>query len=96
MTAAGAACPRCGKSWNGSKPEHCPACHETFGGTVAGDRHRIGDHGLPRSTPGARRCLGPDEMRAAGLRQDAKGIWRTNTGWSGPEVRSDTLEAGGT
>lgn len=53
---------RCGKSWTGLKPEHCPACHETFGGTTAGDRHR-------RNFT----CLLPTNC---GLVQDDKGIWR--------------------
>lgn len=35
---------KCGKSWGGLKPEHCMACHETFSGTAAGDKHRRGEY----------------------------------------------------
>lgn len=41
---------------------HCSACHHTFGGITAFDRHRRGGE-----------CLDP---LAIGLRADRKGIWR--------------------
>ncbi len=64
-----ATCTTCEKSWTGTQPEHCTACHETFGGTRAGDLHRVGSY----SDPGdPRRCLDPAE---AGMRLDARGIW---------------------
>lgn len=37
-------CTDCGKSWGGLKAEHCMACHETFTGTTAGDKHRRGEY----------------------------------------------------
>lgn len=39
-------CRDCKKTIVGYKPEHCPGCHETFGGTRAGDLHRAGRHGV--------------------------------------------------
>lgn len=38
----------CGKTWNGARRAHCPACHETFSGDSAADRHRIGQFGVDR------------------------------------------------
>lgn len=61
---------RCGRSWTGSRAEHCPACHETFTGTPSGDRHRVGDHG-----EGSRRCLTRGEMQISGMGTDERGAW---------------------
>lgn len=58
----------CGKSWGGLKAEHCPVCCETFASTDAGDSHRVGPFD-------GRRCLSPEEMRTAGLRESERGIW---------------------
>lgn len=58
--------PECGKSWTGLRKEHCPACHETFSSTQAGDRHRRGQHGTDRH------CLNPAD---AGLVQADDGVW---------------------
>ena len=72
-------CRDCEKSWTGLKPEHCMFCHETFGGTWAGDRHRVGsftDPGDPR------RCLDPIE---AGLEQGTRGHWSRPPVWD-PEA----------
>lgn len=66
---------KCGKSWNGYKPEHCAVCCETFTGTEAGDMHRIGDH-----NDGTRRCMTVDEMLDAGLVRDTRGMWRRDRG----------------
>lgn len=65
---------RCGATWTGLRIEHCPECHETFSGTTAGDRHRVGDHNT-WSGPERRRCLTADEMRAKGMEQNARGAW---------------------
>jgi hypothetical protein len=54
--------------------EHCTACHETFSGTTAGDRHRVGEHSIPIG-PNRRRCLTPDEMRDKGMSQNVRGVW---------------------
>ena len=62
-------CRECGKRVGGNA-QHCACCHETFSGTTAGDRHRVG----PWSD---RRCLNPEEMQEAGLRQNARGVWAT-------------------
>lgn len=32
------ACRRCGTEWTGARMEHCAGCHETFGGTSAGEQ----------------------------------------------------------
>jgi len=77
-----ATCPKCQKSWNGLKPEHCRVCHETFGGTAAGDKHRTGEHAVNEG-PNRRRCRTPEEMNEVGLQQDPKGIWRN----PGPEEK---------
>ncbi|WP_438267951.1 FDXHR family putative zinc-binding protein [Kitasatospora purpeofusca] len=55
----------CGREWTGQRAEHCPACHETFASTRAGDAHRTGPHG-------ARSCLPPATV---GLWLGARGIW---------------------
>lgn len=67
-------CRTCEKSIVGHKPEHCPECHETFGGTRAGDLHRAGQHGVT-SGPDRRRCLTPAQLEAKGLVQNSKGYW---------------------
>lgn len=62
-------CRDCHKTIVGYKPEHCSECHETFGGTRAGDMHLAGTHGV------GRHCLTPDQMRARGLIHNSKGYW---------------------
>lgn len=37
-------CPQCGSVWTGYKAEHCVACHETFTGNEAGEKHRKGEY----------------------------------------------------
>jgi hypothetical protein len=37
-------CPRCPARWNGYNTGHCSACHETFTGITAFDKHRDGSH----------------------------------------------------
>ena len=61
---------KCGAQWSGKRIEHCDACHETFTGTSAGDKHRTGSY-----VPMERRCLSADEMRALGMEQNARGVW---------------------
>ena len=53
----------------GSSRQHCTACHQTFAGTRAGDRHRVGEF------PDGRRCLTADEMLAVGLKLTDRGVW---------------------
>ena len=71
---------RCGASWTGFRIEHCTECHQTFTGTTAGDRHRVGDHAVSIGSD-RRRCLSADEMRGKGMEQNARGQW-TNGGTS--------------
>lgn len=64
----------CGATWSGHRIEHCPSCHETFTGTSAGDRHRVGDHALSKG-PKRRRCLSVEEMSERGMTKNARGQW---------------------
>lgn len=64
-------CPDCPATWMGRKLEHCASCHETFTSTVAGDRHRVGLHGVSEG-PERRRCADPAER---GLVRNARGHW---------------------
>jgi hypothetical protein len=71
-------CRECGEPVSGNA-QHCACCHETFSGTAAGDRHRVG----PQSN---RRCLSREEMQEKGLRKNARGVWAiasTGTWWEG-------------
>lgn len=57
--------PACGKSWTGTRREHCAACCETFNSQSAGDMHRVGDWAVDTVNP--RRCMSVEEMRARGM-----------------------------
>lgn len=50
-------CARCSKRWGGLNTAHCAACHETFTGLTAFDKHRDGSH-----SKGTRACLEPAEV----------------------------------
>lgn len=65
---------RCGASWTGMRMEHCPECHETFTGTIAGDKHRTGKHHLSTG-PDRRRCMTSDEMTNKGMTRNTRGVW---------------------
>lgn len=67
-------CRDCKKTIVGYKPEHCPECHETFGGTHTGDLHRAGPHGVAVGT-NRRRCLTLAELEAKGLVQNSRSYW---------------------
>lgn len=69
-----ATCKPCGKTWTGTQPEHCTVCHETFGGTRAGDLHRVGSYSAPGDP---RRCLDPTDL---GMSLNARGIWTRTYG----------------
>lgn len=47
-------CGRCSSRWNGYNTCHCSACHQTFTGLTAFDKHRAGSH-----MPDTRHCLEP-------------------------------------
>lgn len=47
---------RCGAHWGGLSTGHCPACHRTFTGITAFDKHRTGSHTEGRS------CLDPETV----------------------------------
>lgn len=65
---------RCGATWVGKRIEHCASCHETFTGTSAGDKHRVGDHAISVG-PNRRRCLTVAEMAKKGLWRTSRGYW---------------------
>jgi hypothetical protein len=50
----------------------CTVCGYTFAGDAAFDKHRVGK-------PDVRRCLSPDELRAAGWVTNAYGHWTFRT-----------------
>ncbi|GAB3875270.1 FDXHR family putative zinc-binding protein [Terrabacter terrigena] len=54
------------------RSQHCRVCHRTFGGTVAGDRHRAGAFG---SDVDPRRCRTEAELSAVGLVTSDRGVW---------------------
>ncbi len=56
----------CGDAWCSPKVEHCTVCHRTFSSTSAGDRHRVGQHGVTTG-PDRRRCLTDTELATARL-----------------------------
>ncbi len=47
-------CGRCSSRWNGLETSHCAACHQTFTGETAFNKHRAGSHGR-----GTRHCVEP-------------------------------------
>lgn len=63
------ACHLCRYTWTAPRAEHCTVCHQTFGGTYAGDMHRVGKFNDPDDP---RRCLKGDE---AGLQLNNRGHW---------------------
>lgn len=69
-------CRVCGKMYKG-RAEHCTVCHETFTGSVSGDKHSVGKHGV-REGPDRRRCRTVEEMQEAGMVQNKYGWWKAN------------------
>lgn len=69
----------CGAKWSGAGRAHCGACHITFSGDSAFDRHRRGE--------GDRRCLDPAsvglvprENRLGGAIWGHAGTWNPREG----------------
>lgn len=81
-------CRTCGAVLGGLKLEHCTYCHETFTCTAAGDRHRVGRHGVTDG-PERRRCRTPGEMLDKGMTLNTKGHWTTGGRWEGPRKHED-------
>lgn len=50
-------CGKCPSRWGGYNTAHCGACHETFTGITAFDKHRAGSH-----AQGTRHCVPPQEV----------------------------------
>lgn len=59
----------------------CGECKAHFNSVSAFDAHRTGDYGHRGLN---RRCRTPDEMRAAGMLQNAAGFWITRA-YCGPD-----------
>lgn len=57
LTAGTHGCARCPNRWGGFKTAHCGACHRTFTGLTAFDKHRTGSH-----TNDTRHCLPPESV----------------------------------
>lgn len=72
-----ATCSGCPERWTGRSVAHCAACHRTFSGVSAFDRHRSvrGDHGA---------CVDP---------ADIPGIEHRDGMWRGPAMDADALAA---
>ena len=49
-------CAKCPSRWAGANTAHCTACHLTFTGLTAFDKHRTGSHSDRRG----RFCLAPE------------------------------------
>ena len=66
----------------------CAECGLTFTGTTWFDRHRVNMTGKPGyDLEYDWRCATPDEMRAKGWAQTAKGWWQGDAGRVNPLVR---------
>jgi len=57
MKAGMHACGRCPNIWGGLNTSHCGACHRSFTGLSAFDKHRDGSH-----SAGTRRCVDPETV----------------------------------
>jgi hypothetical protein len=67
----------CGLWWTGINRAHCPACHRTFSGDSAAEKHRVGTFG-PDSD---RHCVDPADVGLV-ARDMAYGVlW----GWPSPD-----------
>lgn len=84
-------CKTCQREWGGFRAEHCRVCHQTFSGTIAGDKHRVGDHGT-LLLPLGRRCLSVAEMEARGMELNRNNIW-TNGGESPWATKTEEMAA---
>lgn len=58
-------CGGCTKTWTGTRPCHCSACHETFSGITTFDAHR-------QANAHRGKCRKPSRM---GLELNEKGQW---------------------
>jgi hypothetical protein len=74
-------CGGCGERWTGLTPCHCPACHRTFSGITAFDKHRDGNHAR-----GTRHCLDPATMRSG--KGETVLITEERNNWTSPVWRS--------
>lgn len=68
----------------------CAVCGHTFGGERGFDLHRVGPYAASGKFGGRRRCLSADELQAAGMTQDARGIWRRELAERFAAARADS------
>jgi hypothetical protein len=63
--------------WSDGYLNYCTTCGEDFGGIVAFDLHRVGEHEhlFSAEHPEGRRCLSSQEMVACGMWRGARGRW---------------------
>ena len=73
----------CGAAWTGASRCHCAACHLTFSGLTAFDRHRD-----------AMACRPPEDVGLTARTKVANGRRFTLWGWPGNYSR-DEFETGG-
>lgn len=72
-------CSRCDAWWGGLNTSHCSACHQTFTGLSAFDKHRTGSHA--NST---RHCVAPESVGLVDAGR-AYPCWAFEGTWTGPE-----------
>lgn len=72
-------CPRCTSWWTGLNTSHCTACHRTFTGITAFDKHRDGSH-----SASTRHCVEPESVGLvdAGRAYPCWGFPGTDTHWT--------------
>jgi hypothetical protein len=68
----------CGQWWTGTNRSHCPACHRTFSGDSAAEKHRAGSFG----PGGDRRCLDPATIGLIARQMPYGALW----GWPAPDA----------
>jgi hypothetical protein len=76
---AATACPHCHAWWTGLNTCHCTACHRTFTGITAFDKHRDGSHAQD-----ARYCKEPltAGLVPAGRNYSCWALPGTNNAWT--------------
>jgi hypothetical protein len=77
----------CGQWWTGLSRSHCPACHRTFSGETAANRHRSGKHGTDR------RCVDPATVGLVAVQKPYGVMWSNPAPEGGYAVLRATNEA---
>jgi hypothetical protein len=74
------ACARCDNWWTGLRACHCSACHRTFTGLEAFDKHRSGSHAA-----GTRHCVDPAGVGLVPANKPWPDGWGYPGTWRGPD-----------